>query len=249
MSNYPINADMVKYFREDTTDTTVTLTPKKPDGPVRIELPSSHEDMRETVFHGPSSEIRKLPGYSFLEEAVRDREQTERSAVFDLNYDVYGNRRPDGLLDSFRYIRQVWTNQVLWNEDNWKNLSAQEVSHIHNPHVEAYRADPISSLSITFRASSIIFILASILWVVNPTDVIHLLPLVVEKAESDVVSVYYRLYYFTDLIEDYSTVLQAEYYWFDFFKLNSLYCWDLKGVYITSHMYFLNTLKRAFLFF
>ena len=220
MSNYPVNPDMIKYSREDTTDTTVTLTPKKPEGPVRIEIPSSHSDRRETVFHGPSSEIRNLPGHSFLEGAVRDREQTGRSAVFKLSHDIYGNRRPDGFFDVFRYFRQVMTNQALWNTDNWKDLSSQELDHIHNPHVEAYRADPISSLSITFRAASIIFILFSIIWVINPTDIIHLIPLVLEKMEYDYVSVYYRLY-FNNFIE-HATLYEGEGVGISIFDIPSL---------------------------
>ena len=221
MSNYPVNPDMIKYFREDPTGATVTLTSKKTEDTVRIEIPSSHKDMRETVFHGPSSEIRNLPGYSFLDQAAVDREQTHRSGVPNLNYDIYGNRRPEGFFDTFRYFQQVMTSQKLWNTDNWKHLRSQELSHIHNPHVETYKADPISSLSITFRAASIIFIIFSIIWAVNPSDVFHAIPFVVEKAESDVVSVYYRLFYNGFFIEDYATVLEAEKKWFNFFKLDS----------------------------
>lgn len=170
MSNYPINEDMNKYFREDTTDTTVTLTPKKEEGPLRIEIPSSHKDQRVTFFHGPSSEIRNLPGYSFLDQAARDRELSENSAVFNLDYDIYGNRRPEGFLDYFRYFKQVLNEQTLWNAHGWRGMDRQRLSHIHNPHVETYRADPISSLSITFRASSIIFLTISAFWIINPTD-------------------------------------------------------------------------------
>lgn len=170
MSGYPVNEDMTKYFREDTNDTTVTLTPKKEEGPLRVEIPSSHKDERATVFHGPSSEIRNLPGHSFLDEAVRIRELQENGAIFNLNYDIYGNRRPEGFLDYFRYFKQVLNEQTLWNASGWRGMDRQKLSHIHNPHVETYRADAISSLSITFRASSIIFLTISAFWIINPTD-------------------------------------------------------------------------------
>jgi hypothetical protein len=175
MSTYPNNEDMLKYFREDTNDTTVTLSPKKEEGPLRVEFPSLHGDCRSTIFHGPSSEIRNLPGYSFLEAAVRERESEKRSAVFDLNYDIYGNKRPEGFFDYYRYFKQIKADQILWNASGWRGLDRQTVAHIHNPHVDSYRADPISSLSITFRASSIIFISIAALFIINPTDSFGLL--------------------------------------------------------------------------
>lgn len=170
MSNYPQNEDMNRFAREDTNDTSVTLSPKVEEVPLRVEFPSTHVDSRETVFHGLSKEIRSLPGNTFLDRYQKERELTGKSAVFDLDYDIYENRRPEGILDIPRYIRDVLNSQSDWNADNWSRLGRQHMQHVHNPHVDIYRADPLSSLSITFRASVIMFIMFSILWMTNPAD-------------------------------------------------------------------------------
>ena len=74
MSGYPVNEDMTKYFREDTNDTTVTLTPKKEEEEGKVSVRSRFAgDEGQCGLEEFIEQIKEEVAAKKLRETVQDK--------------------------------------------------------------------------------------------------------------------------------------------------------------------------------